>query len=82
MVTKARKAALRSYPLAMLAEKGMAAILRCDAAEVQAIQAELKRRQKIAPQPVASDRPGDMAAEYAAETGCSYERALVACNMD
>jgi len=27
-------------------------------------------------------RPGVMAAEYAAETGCSYEQALVACNMD
>lgn len=27
-------------------------------------------------------RPGEAAALYAKETGCSYERALVACNMD
>lgn len=32
--------------------------------------------------PFISDRPGDQAAEYAAEAGVSYERALVACNMD
>lgn len=29
-----------------------------------------------------SDRPGDMAYEYAEETGCSYSEALVRCNMD
>lgn len=33
-------------------------------------------------QRAASNRPGDQAAEYAAENGVSYERALVACNMD
>jgi hypothetical protein len=30
----------------------------------------------------ATNRPGDMAAAYAAETGVSYSAALVACNMD
>lgn len=43
-------------------------------ADIRAAIAEL--------QPAPSNRPGDQAAEYAAETGCSYERALVACNMD
>lgn len=28
------------------------------------------------------NRPGEMAAIYAAETGVSYSEALVACNMD
>jgi hypothetical protein len=28
------------------------------------------------------DRPGDMASVYANENGCSYEQALVACNID
>ena len=30
----------------------------------------------------ATNRPGDQAAVYAKEAGCSYSEALVACNMD
>lgn len=82
MVTKARKAALKSYPLAMLAEKLQAAAMRWDTDEVAAINAEMKRRKKIQPQAVASDRPGDAAAVLAQETGMDYSAALVACNMD
>jgi hypothetical protein len=78
MVTKARKAAFRSYPIAMLAEKLQLAAMRMDTDEIAGINAELARRKTIG----ASNRPGDMAAEYAAENGVSYERALVACNMD
>lgn len=32
--------------------------------------------------PVATNRPGDMAAVYAAENGVDYSAALVHCNMD
>lgn len=32
--------------------------------------------------PIATDRPGDMAAVVADETGMSYADALVFCNMD
>lgn len=84
MVTKARKAAFKSYPMAMLAEKLQLAAMRMDDGEITAIAAEIKRRKNIdnAPIKVASNRPGDMAAEYAEENGVSYSRALIACNMD
>jgi uncharacterized protein YfaA (DUF2138 family) len=38
----------------------------------------------LAPRPwdAGMKRPGEMAAEYAEETGVSYSEALVACNMD
>lgn len=44
---------------------------------------EMRAPKKAKPRKrAASSRPGDMAAEYAEEFGVSYERALVACNMD
>ena len=78
MVTKARKSALKSYPMSMLAEKLQAAAMRMDDGEIAAIAVEVKRRNAIG----SSSRPGDMAAEYAEEFGVNYSQALVACNMD
>jgi hypothetical protein len=39
-------------------------------------------RAVIESRPVATNRPGDMAAIYAEETGIDYATALVHCNMD
>lgn len=72
-----------SYLCTIMADKASQASGQFGVVYIKGMQKFYLNKNTIDALPIASsNRPGDMAAEYAAETGMSYSQALVACNMD